>query len=236
MSQLMVSVRSVEEMREALAGGADLIDIKEPNLGSLGAASSSVWEAIAQELNDHSTLLSIALGELTELDAVQECCPIPARVNYAKVALAGCQTMDDWQAQLQNVFRKFPNNTGQVAVHYADHHKAASPAFDQILQFATEQNCKALLIDTFDKQTGSLFEIVTKTQVQQWVNSAKIAGLKCVLAGSLGKSNVQDALSMQADVIAVRGAVCRGSRTEEIDRRLVQEFASLVHSQEPSLF
>ena len=35
---LLVSVRSAAEALSALAGGADVIDVKEPNRGSLGAA------------------------------------------------------------------------------------------------------------------------------------------------------------------------------------------------------
>ena len=34
--RLLVSVRSAAEVRPALAGGADIIDAKEPSLGSLG--------------------------------------------------------------------------------------------------------------------------------------------------------------------------------------------------------
>ena len=37
--QLLVSVRSAEEARAALEGGAALIDVKEPSRGSLGSAS-----------------------------------------------------------------------------------------------------------------------------------------------------------------------------------------------------
>ena len=35
---LLVSVRSADEAIAALAGGADVIDVKEPNRGALGAA------------------------------------------------------------------------------------------------------------------------------------------------------------------------------------------------------
>ena len=34
--RLLVSVRSAEEVSAALAGGADIIDAKEPERGSLG--------------------------------------------------------------------------------------------------------------------------------------------------------------------------------------------------------
>ena len=39
--QLLVSVRSAVEVAPALAGGADIIDAKEPDRGSLGAVSAA---------------------------------------------------------------------------------------------------------------------------------------------------------------------------------------------------
>ena len=42
MTKLLVSVRSVAEARIALAGGVDLIDVKEPRRGSLGAADAGI--------------------------------------------------------------------------------------------------------------------------------------------------------------------------------------------------
>src|SRR4051812_47948913 len=40
--ELLVSVRSAKEVEAALAGGADIIDAKEPSRGSLGAVSPKV--------------------------------------------------------------------------------------------------------------------------------------------------------------------------------------------------
>ena len=45
--RLLVSVRSAEEVAAALAGGADIIDAKEPARGSLGAVTATVLSAIA---------------------------------------------------------------------------------------------------------------------------------------------------------------------------------------------
>src|SRR5690606_38342384 len=46
MTQLLVSVRNRAEALAALAGGADLIDVKEPWRGSLGAAPPHVMEEV----------------------------------------------------------------------------------------------------------------------------------------------------------------------------------------------
>src|SRR5262249_6225382 len=48
MPRLLVSVRDVREAEAALAGGADLIDIKEPAHGPLGRADDAVIEFIVQ--------------------------------------------------------------------------------------------------------------------------------------------------------------------------------------------
>ncbi|MEX0885938.1 MAG: (5-formylfuran-3-yl)methyl phosphate synthase, partial [Phycisphaeraceae bacterium] len=43
---LLVSVRNVAEARAAMAGGADVIDIKEPAAGALGAASPTTIQQV----------------------------------------------------------------------------------------------------------------------------------------------------------------------------------------------
>ena len=48
MAGLLVSVRSAEEARAALAGGATVIDIKEPDRGPLGRAEPEVWQQVAR--------------------------------------------------------------------------------------------------------------------------------------------------------------------------------------------
>ena len=63
MPRLLISVRNVDEAQLALAGGADLIDIKEPLRGSLGQADSSVIREIAFTIGPRAPL-SAALGEL----------------------------------------------------------------------------------------------------------------------------------------------------------------------------
>ena len=60
--QLLVSVRSEAEVAAALAGGADLIDAKEPALGSLGPVGGAELLAIAARVPE-TVPLSAALGD-----------------------------------------------------------------------------------------------------------------------------------------------------------------------------
>ncbi len=48
MTRLLVSVRDPDEAQIAAQSGVDLIDVKEPIRGSLGAADAATLAAIAQ--------------------------------------------------------------------------------------------------------------------------------------------------------------------------------------------
>ena len=48
--RLLVSVVSAREARRALAGGADIIDVKDPSQGPLGAPSPRVLSEVVAEV------------------------------------------------------------------------------------------------------------------------------------------------------------------------------------------
>ncbi|MFM9068482.1 MAG: (5-formylfuran-3-yl)methyl phosphate synthase, partial [Planctomycetota bacterium] len=61
MTRLLVSVRNAQEAQAAHRGGAQLIDLKEPRQGSLGAVPPADWPSIQAALPS-SVPLSVALG------------------------------------------------------------------------------------------------------------------------------------------------------------------------------
>ncbi len=94
-SQLLVSVRSVEEAEAALLGGAGLINVKEPTRGPLGRADDSTIAAVIQHVAGR-TPVSAACGELaTNSDS----CFVPG-LNYVKWGLAGWGNRPQWQETL----------------------------------------------------------------------------------------------------------------------------------------
>src|SRR5437879_2488209 len=67
---LLVSVRSSEEAAAALAGGAHVIDIKEPAHGSLGRADDQTVSAVLACVAGRRPV-SAALGELVDYDGTR---------------------------------------------------------------------------------------------------------------------------------------------------------------------
>ena len=60
--RLLVSVRSQHEAEAALAGGADIIDAKDPHLGPLGSVSIPALREICK-VGGHSRPVTAALGD-----------------------------------------------------------------------------------------------------------------------------------------------------------------------------
>ena len=96
--RLLVSVRDANEALMAVRGGADLVDVKEPDHGSLGRASIEDLRAIADVLKIHqqrtgrgridTVLLSIALGEVHEWSE-------SSGINFVQqLKASSCQTSD----------------------------------------------------------------------------------------------------------------------------------------------
>jgi len=228
MSQLLISVRNLEEARLAAAAGADVIDVKNPARGSLGAADHEELAGIVQEFG-RSIPLSAALGELLAAGgtAVPLNRPDLSGLSYAKFGLAGCASRPDWEFLWREQMAHFPPGVAGVAVVYADP-AAAAPAPQDVLAAAVSAGAQVILIDTWDKQQGHLLTHWTVEQLKQFAACVQSAGLKLALAGSLRLATIKQVLPLEPAFIAVRGAVCRGTRTGNLDAHLVRQLAALV--------
>ena len=226
MTKLLVSVRSGTEAAAAVAGGADVIDIKEPVHGSLGPASPAVWRQVCRRVGA-SRPISAALGELTKDDPDRRIAEL-GTIQLAKIGLAGCAPLVDWRTRWRRVIDRLPQHANAVAVTYVDHVRAASPEPLEVLSEALEFKCRALLVDTFDKTAGGLFESVSGYQLEQILDIAHSNRLPVVLAGSLNAETIVRALQLGPDLIAVRSAACTGGRTGSVSCERVRLLAELV--------
>jgi uncharacterized protein (UPF0264 family) len=231
-TRLLVSVRNLAEALLARAADVDLIDVKEPRLGSLAAALPVDLQEIASEL-PQGTPLSAALGELygEHLRPAQ----LPPAFRFGKIGLAHAAS-SDWQHCLLQYHRQFHTATKPVAVIYADYSACRAPAPESILQFAAEQNMKAVLIDTYFKDGQTVLDVLSQQRLSELLQKAREAQMTSVLAGSLSKAELTTALQLHPDYVAVRGAVCEHDRQSEISARKIREFRHLLCSHEDIAF
>ena len=240
-TKLLVSVRDAAEAEVALAAGAALIDVKEPRRGSLGAADLRTVGEVAQAVSAR-VAVSVALGELLDArdgggderssnDGAGEgelLYELPEGVSFAKVGLAGCAKVNDWQSLWTARMSALRTSVRPVAVIYADWRTAAAPSPEDVLRVASGGDCAAVLIDTFDKAAGDLFSYWSDSQLEEMIASIRGVAPWAVVAGSLGGASVERAAICRPDYVAVRGAACRGGRTGTVDAECVRELVETL--------
>jgi uncharacterized protein (UPF0264 family) len=239
--QLLVSVRAGDEVAAALAGGADIIDAKEPGRGSLGPVSPEVLQAIAARV-PKSVPLSVALGDFTAPNALRHAvagAKLPGRRSptYLKFGFAG-QRSEAVAASLvaaaQDAAAATPVPPLVVPVAYADHVCAGSLAPEVLLRTAVAAGARAFLIDTYMKDGRGLLEWIALERLRTLSTSARSAGLLLAIAGSLDPAAL-DRVAGIADVVGVRGAACRGGRAGSVDAVLVRRLRERLGVGRPSL-
>lgn len=227
---LLVSVRDAAEAREALAGGAAIIDVKEPARGPLGAADADVAAAVADAVAA-AVPWTLACGELAAGAAAEwaarACAATPRLPAAAKAGPAGLSA-EEWPRAFAAFVAGLPVGVEPVAVAYADWRRTAAPDPSALISAAVTSGCRTLLIDTGDKAGPGLLGAVGAEAVASWIRAAHAAGMAVAAAGRLGLDEIGQVRGLGADVAAVRGAVCRGGRSGTVDRNLVRAASTLA--------
>lgn len=245
-TELLVSVRDVSEALAALAGGADLVDVKEPERGALGRADDRTIEAIVRAVraNSSSSTTSAALGELVtdgRQPAWFEVAP-----DFVKVGLAGAARLADWRRDLgewtaANAVPSLAAVEGRpcwVGVVYADWEAAGAPPPREVVEVALELGCAGVLVDTFDKRSGTLFEVMPAPELLKLADMARGRARFLALAGRLGVADLPRLRPLRPDIVAVRSAACRGGDRDAVVeasavRCLRDAMESLADSRDP---
>lgn len=230
-----MSVRDLSEAREAIAGGASILDIKEPQAGPLGRASHEVMEAVAglAGLQDTGGVsVSAALGDLDAREDPRSF-PVPRGVAFFKLGLAGWGGRAAWDLLLDRWRERLEDeHASLVAVAYADWKSANAPEPNAILAHAESRELKFLLVDTFVKRGRTLRDALPDDDLALLIARAHGAGLRIALAGSLSLADIAPLCALGPDVIAVRGAACgEGGRLGTVQATMVSLLSQALATQ-----
>ncbi|QEG36667.1 (5-formylfuran-3-yl)methyl phosphate synthase [Bythopirellula goksoeyrii] len=229
--KLLVSVRDVSEIEDAIAGGADWIDFKEPHDGPLGAVSSNQACQMVRVV-DSRLPVSAALGELIDWQSApsQQLLKIPG-IDVVKLGLAGCASLRNWESTWQDLYQQAADHGKQMAaVAYADWSRAEAPSPDAVLEAAIKTGASYLLIDTWDKRSRSTLDCFNPEELAGLVKHVRSSEIRTVLAGNLRLADISSAVELETDILAVRGAACRGDRTDTINYQAVRAIKRAIVS------
>jgi (5-formylfuran-3-yl)methyl phosphate synthase len=216
-------------------GGADIIDVKNPKEGSLGASFPWIIKRI-KEIAPTGIEVSCTLGDLPNLPGTASLAALGAAslgVNYIKTSLYGLQTKDEAVFMMQNVVRSVSqcNSTIKIAAAgFADAHRINSIDPMLIPEIALESKCDLAMLDTAIKDGKNLLDFLNSAKLKEFVSKTHSFGLTAALAGSLRKEDLPTISALNVDIIGLRGAACTsGDRVKgQITREKVRELANVI--------
>ncbi len=211
---LLVSVTSAEEATTALAAGVDLIDVKDPSRGPLGAAHHETAAAVLAAVNG-AVPVSAALGEWSPNAVTEAHWHLKLPLNYIKWGLAGYGHPAGFGEDLLETRRRIPAGVEVVAVAYADWEAAKSPPPAELVKHAKRYRYRAFLFDTFAKTGDTLLDHLPLAELTELVSSLKRGGIAVAVGGSVQFDQIKQLKGVKADWLAVRGAVCVGGKRGE---------------------
>jgi len=224
--KLLVSVVDAAEARAAAAAGADIVDVKNPAEGSLGAPTPAVIAAVRAAVPAELPI-SAAIGDMPNLPGTAALAALGAATSgatFVKVGLWAVATEADAVALLRAV-RDGVADTVVVAAAYADAERVASAPLAPALlpRVAHAAGVEACLLDTAVKDGRGLLEWLSPDTLAALVSDAHAAGLQVALAGALRAEDLPVVREAGADIAGVRSAACHdGLRSGHLDAERVR--------------
>jgi (5-formylfuran-3-yl)methyl phosphate synthase len=232
--KLLVSVRNPAEAGEALRGGAELVDAKDPARGPLGPLDPVMVNAILAAL-PASVPFSVALGDPASKEEVVERIGSLGRGArsapvYLKLGFGGAADLGIAGELLRVAVaeaNRHPAKPAVVAVTYADR---AGSGLDAVSTLAAGEGAQGVLVDTASKAGGSLFDHLSPESLAGWVERSRRRGLVVAVAGSLRQADLPAVAATGADIAGIRGAACIGGRAGPVDSGRVRLFRAGLHA------
>jgi uncharacterized protein (UPF0264 family) len=234
--KLLVSVVNKTEAVDSIKGGADILDVKNPKEGSLGANFPRVIREV-KEVMPKNLELSATIGDLPNLPGTASLAALGAAVSgvdYVKVGLFGVKTSEEATTLMTEVVRavkEYDSGLKTIASGYADFRYVGCVSPMELPTVAHKAGADGVLVDVKIKNgKDNLFSFLTGEQLGDFVTQAHNYNLLAALAGSLDKQDIQRVHSLGADIIGVRGAVCskKDRLAGKLESEKVAEFAEEI--------
>lgn len=221
MTLMLASVTGPREAAVALAGGADVIDLKNAADGALGAVPLSVIRDTVAEVAGRRQVSAVAGNLPFTPDAV-----LPAVMALAEAGAEWVKLGLFPGGETEATLRALAKLAGQlrlVAVLFADRDPDLS-----ILPALSGAGFAGAMLDTAGKGAGRLLTHCDLPDLARFVGLCRDSDLFCGLAGRLEPPDVPRLLMLQPDLLGFRSALCVGGRDGPVAEERVRLIRALI--------
>ncbi len=222
MTLLLASVTGPEEAETVIANGADIVDLKDPGRGALGALSLADVRVAVQAVAGRRPVSAVT-GDLPMEPAALVAAAAglaDAGVDTVKVGLFQDPRRRDCIRALTDLARRVQ----VVGVLFADQEPDIS-----LVGLMAEHGFAGAMLDTAHKGAGRLLDHMGVAALREFVAAAQANGLLAGLAGSLEVPDIPRLLLLEPDLLGFRRALCVGQeRTARIDAAAVALVRDLI--------
>jgi uncharacterized protein (UPF0264 family) len=212
--KLLVSVVDGREALDSIKGGADILDVKNPKEGSLGANFPRIIRQV-KAVTPANLELSATIGDLPNLPGTASLAALGAAasgVDYVKAGLFGVKTPEEatlLMTEVVKAVKEYDRSLKTIACGYADFRIVGCVNPLELPAVAYNAGADGVLVDVKVKDgKANLFSFLTNKELKELVGKAHKYNLLAALAGSLDTQDIQRIYRLGADIIGVRGAVC----------------------------
>jgi uncharacterized protein (UPF0264 family) len=235
--KLLVSPRDLEEAKSVIRGNADIVDVKNPKEGSLGAnfpwVIKSIKELVEKE-GGNGMEMSAAIGDFYYKPGTASLAALGAAsvgADYIKIGLFKIKTREEAIDLLSGVVKAvkgFDPTKKVVSAFYSDYKRINSISPFEIAEIGKEVEIDVSMVDTGIKDGKTTFEFLSEDELTTFVSESKALGLETALAGSFTFEDIPALKRIAPDILGVRGMVCGGDRNSQVQEELVTELRRKV--------
>lgn len=229
MTAFLASVTGPEEARIALAGGADIIDLKDPTHGALAALPPDTVAVTVAEVNGRARVSAVTGDTPMRPETMTAAIGAYAGVgcDFLKVALFPDPAILD----CIRAIAPMTAHTKLVGVLFAD----LNPDFG-LLVHLKQAGFHGAMLDTAKKGGGRLTTHLGAEQLSRFVSRCAELGLLSGLAGGLEAPDVPRLLPLRPGVLGFRSALCgKSGRAGTLDPVAIAEIRGLIGRGEGAL-
>lgn len=216
MTQLLISVTSIEEAQIALENGADFIDLKDPAQGALGALPLATITEIVSYVkvvsNSTRKLTSATIGDLPmkpQFIAEQVAQLAKTGVDIIKIGFFddGENRLSDYESCLSALEPLVKSGLKLIAVLFAEYKYPFS-----LISSIKNAGFYGVMLDTAIKNGTTFLDYFTEEEFNKFSQNVRAHNLIFGLAGSLAIQHVAKVKEFNPSYIGFRGGVCVGNQ------------------------